>query len=69
MIPSVSHRRDDESIEPKARWSPWLTMEERMERPCEFTDLMRALNPEIAEPGRASSSTGRIRVLSLQEAC
>jgi hypothetical protein len=65
MKPSISHSFEDESIEAKARWFQSLTMEERMQLLCEFTDLMLALNPKIAEAGRAQSSRGRIRVLSL----
>ena len=35
----ISHDRRDESIEAKARWFQSLSLPERMELLCEFTDL------------------------------
>ena len=61
----VSHSRSDETLEAKARWFQSLSLAERMELLCEFTDLVLEINPRVAEVGRAQSSSDRIRVLSL----
>ena len=65
MIERVSHSREDESIESKARWFQSLSLAERMQLLCEFTDLVFENNPRAAEAGRAESSTDGIRVLSV----
>lgn len=65
MVPRVSHDREDESLEAKARWFGSLTLEDRMNLLCEFTDMVLENNPKIAEVGRAQSSPGRILVLEL----
>jgi hypothetical protein len=61
-----SHDREDESLEAKARWFQSLPLAERMELLCEFTDLILANNPKVAEVGRAQSSSGRVLVLALE---
>ena len=65
MIQRVSHSRDDESLEAKAQWFQSLSLAERMDLLCEYTDLVMGNNPKVAEAGRAQSSTERIRVLSI----
>jgi hypothetical protein len=65
MVPRVSHDRTDESIEAKARWFQSLSLEERMNLLCEFTDMVLENNPKVAEVGRAQSTPGRILVLQL----
>jgi hypothetical protein len=65
MNEGVSHSRADESFEAKARWFQSLSVAERMNLLCEFTDLVMENNPRVAETGRAQSSTERIRVLSI----
>ncbi len=65
MVPKISHNRTDESIEAKARWFQSLSLQERMDLLCEFTDMVLENNPNIAEVGRAESSPGRILVLKL----
>lgn len=65
MIPRVSHDRDDESIEAKARWFQSLSLEERMDLLVEFTELAMRNNPEVAKVGRAQTSSKGIRVISL----
>jgi len=52
-------------MEAKARWFQSLSLPERMELPCEFTDLILENNPKVAETNRAQSSEGRIQVLPL----
>lgn len=64
VTPSISHDRKDESLEAKARWFQSLSVEERMNLLCEFTDLMLALNPDIARQKDAQPVEGRILVLT-----
>lgn len=65
MNQSISHDRNDESLEAKAQWFQSLSLAERMELLCEFTELVLENNPRVSEVGRAQSSTGRVRVLSV----
>jgi hypothetical protein len=65
MNQSISHDRNDESLEAKARWFQSLSLAERMELLCEFTELVLENNPRVPEVGRAQSSTGRVHVLSI----
>ncbi len=60
----VSHDRKDETIEEKARWFQSLSMEERAELLCEFTDLILSVNPQIVEKKDAQPVEGRVLVLS-----
>jgi hypothetical protein len=64
MERSISHDRQDESIEAKARWFRSLSLEERMDLLCAFTDLALEVNPELAEKKYAQSPDGNIQVLS-----
>lgn len=59
----VSHSRDAETPEAKARWFQSLPLEERMELLCAYTDLILENNPEIVEERDAQSTSGRVRVL------
>jgi hypothetical protein len=60
----ISHDRKDETPEAKARWFQSLTLEQRMDLLCEFTDLILAVNPKIAESKNVTSTSGRVRILS-----
>ena len=60
----VSHSRQQESPVAKARWFQSLSLAERMDLLCFFTDLILANNPNIVEQRYAQSSTGRVLVLS-----
>lgn len=62
--PSISHDRQDETPEAKARWFQSLTLTERMELLCSFTELLLAANPELVEKRDAQPIEGRVRVLS-----
>lgn len=64
MHPSISHNRCDEDPISKARWFQTLTMEERADLFCAFTELILEINPKIAERKVAQPIAGRIRVLS-----
>ena len=61
---TVSHDRRDESPEAKARWFQSLTMTERMDLFCAFTDLALSVNPALQEREHAQPVTGRIQVIS-----
>jgi len=61
---TISHNRDEETIEAKARWFQSLTLKERMNLLCEFTGLLLSANPDIVEQKNAEPSRGRIRVLT-----
>ncbi len=48
----------------KTLWFRSLSMAERMEIFCGFTDLALSVNPKLKERTNAQSTTGRVRVLS-----
>ena len=60
----ISHDRQEETLEAKARWFQSLTLSERMELLCLFTDLVLSSNPRIVEQKDAQPIAGRILVLS-----
>jgi len=62
--PPISHDRASESLEAKARRFQSLSLEERMDLLCSFTDLVLENQPEIASRRRAQSTSGRIQVLT-----
>jgi hypothetical protein len=64
MEKAVSHEFEEETPEAKARWFQSLTLEERMEMLCTFTDMIVSVNPRIMEQKDAKSVAGRILVLS-----
>jgi len=64
MKRSVSHNREEETIEAKARWFQSLSLDERIELLCQYTDMILAVNPRIVEQKDAQSVRGRVRVLS-----
>jgi hypothetical protein len=65
MKPAFSHNKQDETIEAKTRWFRSLSMDERIEVFCEFTDLALSVNPRLKEPTNVKSITGRVQVISL----
>jgi hypothetical protein len=62
--PSISHDREEETIEAKVRWFQSLSLVERMDLLCACTELILAGNPKIVEQRDAQPVAGRIRVLS-----
>jgi hypothetical protein len=64
MNEKISHNRSDETIEAKVEWFRSLSLSERMDLLCSFTDLALSLNPGILEKKDAQPIKGRIRVLS-----
>ena len=63
MNEKISHNRSDETIEAKVEWFRSLSLSERMDLLCSFTDLALSLNPGILEKKDAQPIKGRIRVL------
>jgi hypothetical protein len=53
-----------ETPEAKARWFQSLTLEERMDLFCEFTDMILEIQPKIAEKKHAPQAQGRIQILT-----
>ena len=64
MKGQILHTFEAESIENKAKWFISLTLTERMDLLCAFTDLILKNNPKILESKNAQPVAGRIQVLS-----
>jgi hypothetical protein len=64
MNDKISHNRSDETIEAKVKWFRSLSLSERMDLLCNFTDLALTLNSGLPEKKDAQPVKGRIRVLS-----
>jgi len=60
----VSHDRQQETPENKARWFQSLSLAERMEYLCSVTDLVLEINPRLVDRKNAQPVAGRIRVLT-----
>ena len=67
MNRTVSHDREEETIEAKTRWFRSLPLSERMEMLCSFTDLALALNPSLSDLKDAQQTKRRIRILSIRD--
>src|SRR6185312_8980988 len=63
----ITHGRGEETPEAKARWFQSLTLEERMELLCEFTNLILENNPAVADQGHARQASGRLPILTLAQ--
>lgn len=64
MQTAVSHDRAAETPEAKARWFRSLSMQERMDLLCEYTGLIFAVNPHIADAKNAEQTGDHIRILT-----
>ena len=64
MNKTISHDRKEETIEAKVRWFKSLTISERMEMLCSFTDLALSLNPKLADKENAQQAKGSIQIIS-----
>ncbi|MCW5969469.1 MAG: hypothetical protein KIT57_13255 [Blastocatellales bacterium] len=62
--PEVSHSRYEEEPEAKARWFQSLTLSERMDMLCFFTDLILSNSPAIADSRDDQPTSRRVRVVS-----
>lgn len=61
---AISHDRAEETPEAKVRWFKSLSISERMELLCSFTDLALQYNPHLPNLKDDQPAAGRIRVLS-----
>jgi len=66
MNATVSHDRTEETIEAKTLWFRSLTLDERMEMLCAFTELLLMTNPKIVEQRNAQPIEGRVLVLTIK---
>jgi hypothetical protein len=64
MNAKVTHNRAEETIEAKTLWFRSLTLAERMEMLCAFTELLLVTNPRIVEQRDAQPVEGRVLVLT-----
>jgi hypothetical protein len=67
MTPTIRHDRQQETIEAKTLWFRSLSIAERMEILCGFTDLALSANPRLKDRKHAQPATGRIQVLSMPQ--
>jgi uncharacterized protein (DUF1919 family) len=63
MEMSIVHERQEETPEAKAKWFQSLSLAERMELFCAFTDMILDANPQIVERKDAQPIEGRVLVL------
>jgi len=61
---SVAHDRSEETMEAKTRWFRSLSLSERMDVLCSFTDLALSANPTLLESKNAQPVAGRIQIIS-----
>ena len=64
MNATVTHDRTEESIENKTLWFRSLSLSERMDMLCAFTELLLMTNPRIVEQRNAQPIKGRVLVLT-----
>ena len=64
MYGKIEHDWNQETIEAKTRWFQSLSITDRMELFCSFTDLALAINPNIQGQKHVESVTGRIYIIS-----
>ena len=64
MNSQISHDRNDETIEAKVKWFRTLTLSERMEMLCTFTDFALEVNPQLPDKKYAQQTKGRIQIIS-----
>ena len=64
MNSQISHDRNDESIEAKVLWFRSLSLSDRMDVLCAFTDLALELNPQLSDKKYAQPTKGRVQILS-----
>ncbi|HEX9975120.1 MAG TPA: hypothetical protein VGD14_23905 [bacterium] len=64
MTQKISYAREDDTMEAKARWFQSLSLSERMDMLCLFTDFILASRPNIAELKNAQPASGRVCIIS-----
>ena len=61
---TISHDRQQETPEAKARWFQSLSLTERMAFFCSITDLIIENNPQVLKRKHAQPTPGRVCVLT-----
>jgi len=64
MDKKISHDRREENIEAKVRWFRSLSLTERMDMFCAFTELALTLNPDLPDRKNAQQTERRVRIIS-----
>ena len=64
MKSQISHDRNDGTIEAKVKWFRSLSLSERMDMLCAYTDLALELNPQLPDKKYAQQTKGGIQILS-----
>ncbi len=64
MNKTVTHDRKEENIEAKVRWFKSLSLSERMDMFCAFTDLALTLNPDLPDKKDAQQTERRVQIIS-----
>jgi hypothetical protein len=64
MAITIGHDRNQESIEAKTRWFRSLSIADRMDVFCSFTDLALSVNPNLKDRSNDEPIPGRVQVLS-----
>ena len=60
MRSTISHDWQDETSEAKARWFQSLSLHERMDMLCWFTDMVLSANPRMREQKDVEPVAGRV---------
>jgi hypothetical protein len=63
---TISHDRQQETPEAKARWFQSLSLAERIEFLCTTTDLVLENNPQVLKRKQAQPTSGRACILGGQ---
>jgi len=63
MNPLITHDREEETIESKVLWLRSLTLAERMDMLCAFTELLLMTNSKILEQCNAQPIEGCVPAL------
>lgn len=61
---AISHDRNEETLEAKARWFQSLSPAERLDLLFMFADLILSINPKIVEQKDAQPIEGRVLIVS-----
>jgi len=64
MNSQISHDWNDETIEAKVLWFRSLSLSERMDVLCAFTDIALELNPQLPDKKYAQPTKRRFQILS-----
>ena len=61
----ISHDREEETLEAKARWIQSLSMTERLDLLSDLSEFLVSIKPELAQRKHAQPIPGRVCILEL----